>query len=146
MAKDIKSLRDEDGEEVLTSSELKYILEVNKKAIEINIEVEKQNEEVISNLEEVKDFAERVEEKIDNILYEQREHKRLTLETKTIAEDSKEISEEIQKTGEETNEIIKDTLKKKIEEIEKNLFRLIIILGSAGVGTLVTIIQSFLHK
>ncbi len=146
MAKDIKSLRDQDGEEVLTSSELKYILEVNKKAIEINIEVEKQNEEVISNLEEVKDFAERVEEKINSIIYEQKENKRLVLETKDLVKDNKEISEEIQKTGEETNEIIKDTLKKKIEDIEKNLFRLIIVLGSAGIGTLITIIQSYLHK
>lgn len=147
MANDkLKSLRNEDGEEVLTSSEFKYILEVNRKAIEINIEVAKQNEQVISNLEEFKDLVERIEEKLETVIDEQKEHKRLTLDAKGTIEESKEITEDIQKISEESNEIIKDNLKKKIEEIEKNLFRLIIILGSAGIGTLVTIIQSFLHK
>jgi hypothetical protein len=35
---------------------------------------------------------------------------------------------------------------KKIDDIDKNLFRLVIILGSAGVGTIFAIIQMFLHK
>lgn len=141
-----KSLRNEEGEEVLTNTDLKYILDVNKKAIEINIEVEKQNDQVISTLDEFKEFIERIEDKLDTVITEQKEHKRLTSEAKGTVEESKEISEEIHKISEETNEIIKDSLKKKIEEIEKNLFRLIIILGSAGIGTLVTIIQSYLHK
>jgi hypothetical protein len=106
------------GEEGITSSELEYILDVNKKAIEINLEVEKQNEQTLSSLE-------RIEEKIDGITEKQKDHIRIT---------------------EELVLKLKNDIETKIEEIEKNLFRLVIILGSAGVGTILTIIQAFLHK
>lgn len=106
------------GEENITSSELEYILDVNKKAIEINLEVEKQNEQTLNSLE-------RIEEKIDDITEKQKDHIRIT---------------------EEIALKLKDDIEAKIEEIEKNLFRLVIILGSAGVGTILTIIQTFLHK
>ena len=129
-----------------TKSDFEVILEVNKKAIEINIEVEKQNEQVIECLDDVKIVYDRIEEKIDDVLNSQKEQKRITEESKLLIEKSKELVEEVQRIAEESNDILKDTVKKKVEEVEKNLFRLIIILGSAGIGTLVTIVQSFLHK
>lgn len=74
----------------LTSGDLQKILEVNKKAIEIHLEVEQQNEEVIKTLN-----------------------------------------------------IIKTT----VENTDKSLFKLIIILSSIGVGTIFGIIQLvFGHK
>ncbi len=127
-------------------SDFEYILEVNKKAIEINIEVEKQNEQIIECLDDTKLTYDRIEEKIDYILSSQKEQKRIADESKTLIEKSKELVEEVQRVAEESNDILKDAVKKKVEDIEKNLFRLIIILGSAGIGTLVTIVQSFLHK
>lgn len=127
----------EDGS--VTSSELEYILDVNKKAIEIHIEVEKQNEQILNSLEEI-------DEKLDSIVEKQREHLRMTEDGKKMVEDGKETIDEIKKLAEETHKAIKDEIEKKVEEIEKNLFRLVIILGSAGVGTLLTIVQAFLHK
>ena len=127
-------------------SDFEYILEVNKKAIEINIEVEKQNEQIIECLDDNKLVYDRIEEKIDNILNAQKDQRRIADESKALIEESKDLVEEVQRVAEESNDILKDTVKKKVEEVKKNLFRLIIILGSAGIGTLVTIVQSFLHK
>lgn len=132
-------LKTGDGEGSITSSELEYILEVNKKSIEINIEVAKQNEQTLSTLD-------RLEEKIDAINDKQKDHMRLDAEGFKIIEEAKDTIDEIKKLSEETNKTLKDAIEKKVEEIEKNLFRLVIILGSAGIGTLLTIIQAFLHK
>lgn len=74
----------------LTSGDLQTILEVNKKAIEIHLEVEKQNEDIIEDLSYIRG---------------------------------------------------------KVDEIDKALFKLIIVLSSIGVGTIIGIIQLFLgHK
>lgn len=132
-------LRLGDGEGSITSSELEYILEVNKKSIEINIEVAKQNEQTLSTLD-------RLEEKVDFIFEKQKDHMRVNEEGFKIIEEAKDVIDEIKKLSEETNKTLKDAIEKKVEEIEKNLFRLVIILGSAGIGTLLTIIQAFLHK
>lgn len=79
----------------LTSSDLKTILEVNKKSAEIYVEVEQQNEDILKDLSFAKD---RLQE-IDN----------------------------------------------KIVEMDKSLFRLIVLLGtlvgSLGLGTVIAIIQ-----
>lgn len=81
----------------LTSEDLNKILETNKKAIEIYLEVEGQFEKISENLT-------------------------------TVSTELKEY-------------------KKKIDDIDKALFKLIIILGSIGVGTIVNIIQIFTgHK
>ena len=95
----------------ITSGELEYILEVNKKAIEINVEVAQQQEQVLEKLK--------------------------------LIEDGKV---QVLKFSEETNEIVKESIEEKIESIEKHLFRLNIILGSAGVGAILTLIQYFIHK
>lgn len=141
-----KKIKDDDSEEFITSSDLDYILEVNKKAIEINIEVEKQNEQVLSTLENLSTSSESFDEKLANLIQDARDHKRILEETKKITEDSKKLIEETKKVSDDTLKIIKEKIEKQVEEIEKSLFRLIIILGSAGIGAIVTIIQSLLHK
>lgn len=73
----------------LTSGDLQNILEVNKKAIEIHIEVEKQNEEILDKLNYLRD---------------------------------------------------------KIDDIDKALFKMALILSSIGAGTVIGIIQIFLNK
>lgn len=69
----------------LTSQDLETILEINKKAVEIYVEVENQNEEVLEKL-------------------------------------------------------------KKLEEIEKSLFKLTIIFGSMGLGTIIALIKLLLSS
>jgi len=71
----------------LTSGDLKNILEVNKKSVEIYLEVERQNEDIIKDLTH---------------------------------------------------------MKKKIDDIDRNLFKLIVILGGLGLGTIFGILQLFL--
>lgn len=74
----------------LTSGDLQTILEVNKKSIEIHIEVEKQNEDIIEELAYIRT---------------------------------------------------------KVDDIDKALFKLIIVLSSIGVGTVIGIIQMIIgHK
>ncbi len=80
---------------ILTANDLQIILEVNKKATELYVEVQTQNDEVLKELEEYK--------------------------TKLALIDTK------------------------IVDIDKSLFRLLVILGtiagSVGIGTVITIIQ-----
>jgi tetrahydromethanopterin S-methyltransferase subunit G len=92
MSNERKNTKTEDN---ITASDLEYIIDVNKKAVEIHVEVVKQQEQVLTALEEI-------EEKIDSLTEKQ-------------------------------------------SEIDKNMFRLVIILSGAGIGTLFSIIQSFLH-
>lgn len=105
-------------EVALTASDLEYILEVNKKAIEINIEVEKQNDQVLENLE-------KIDKKIE-----------------TNIEINKDNANKIN----EVHSIIKDSINKKIEAIEKSIFQLTIIVGSSGVALLVNIVVAFIKK
>jgi len=79
----------------LSASDLLSILEVNRKTVEIHLEVEKQNEQVLSMLKEMKEAAGKMEEKM--------------------------------------------------EELDRGLFRLMVILSSAGAGTLLTLLQQFMH-
>ncbi len=51
----------------------------------------------------------------------------------------------IEKVAEATHQSIKEQIEEKVEKIEKNLFRLLIILSSTGVGMLYTVIQSLMH-
>ncbi len=41
---------------------------------------------------------------------------------------------------------IVENIESKIEEIDKNLFRLVLILGSTGVGALITVITTLFKK
>lgn len=118
MTNKILKTGERDGDNNITSSELEYILDVNKKAIEIHIEVEKQNEQILDTLE-------KIDNKLLIIIDEQKEQKRLAEDTQTALE------EEVQE---------------KVDEIEKALFRLSVILSSASIGAILTIIQAFLHN
>ncbi len=51
----------------ITSSDLKYILDVNKKAIEIYIEVDRQNEKILETFDELNKTIKEIQEKIENI-------------------------------------------------------------------------------
>jgi hypothetical protein len=151
-----------------TTSDLKYILDVNQKAVEIYVEVEKQNDQVLNTLEHFKEVASRIEECLDEIkttdstieelLSDDNNHDHTVIidMLKIMTEDIRELSSELKdlkvdqvKTKEALDITIKridEEVKHKISEIEKNLFRLVIILGSAGIGTIFTILQTFLHK
>jgi tetrahydromethanopterin S-methyltransferase subunit G len=89
----------------ITSNELEYILEVNKKAVSIYNEVAHQNEDIIAKLD-------KLTAKIDMI----------------------------DKNTEITNKSMP-----LIKNIDKSVFRLIIILSSAGIGLIIQIIQTFWH-
>lgn len=146
MPNDRKLIKSSEGEEGLTAKDLEYIIEVNKKSIEINIEVEKQNEQVISKLEDINEKLNDIIINQNDIKNEQKDLKRIVDEEIKKKVDTNQSIEDTKELSEESNKILKDTIEDKVEEIEKNLFRLVIILGSAGVGTIITIIQSLLHK
>ena len=119
MSEKPKNFRASDGEtnNGITSSELEYILEVNKKTIEINIEVERQYQEIL-------DLLEKVNSRQDEVLTDQVEQKGIV---KSI------------------DRVLMEDLKEQIEEIEKGVFRLTIILSSFGLGALLTIIQALIQ-
>lgn len=163
-----KKIKSDSETSVFTSSDLKYILEVNQKAIEIYVEVEKQNDQILKTLEYFKEVSTKVEEdlksikdldsKVEELLIDDNAHdhgviidllKALTEEVQELKKDVSDLKNGESKLKDSTDAITKqlDTeVKSKISEIEKNLFRLVIILGSAGVGTIFTILQTFLHK
>lgn len=105
---------------LLTTNDLNNILEVNQKSLTIYLEVERQNRLILETLKENKETLEIVEE---------------------IKRDLEKFNTKLSENEDAVAEI-----KKKIEEIDKNMFRLILILGSAGVGTIVTIVQALMHK
>jgi hypothetical protein len=54
--------------ENVKKQDLELILEVNRKAIEIETEVAEQNEEIIESLSEIKKVQEKQDEKIDKLV------------------------------------------------------------------------------
>jgi len=106
------------NKDTITNSDIETILDVNRKAIEIHSEVGRQNEIILEDLDDKQKMMERNDEKLDSIL----------------------------RIVEETNTAIKTNIEDKIDEIEKNLFRLIVILSTVGVGTIIAIIQAFIHR
>lgn len=153
---------------VISSADLQYILDVNQKAVEIYVEVEKQNDQILKTLEYFKEVAANTEERLDSIketesnieelLKDDNAHdhntivdllKSLTSDIKSLSAEIKELKTSETKTKDSIdiiNKLIESEVKAKISEIDKNLFRLVIILGSAGIGTIFTILQTFVHK
>jgi hypothetical protein len=138
--------------ENITSSDIKYILDVNQKAIEIYIEVEKQNEEIIEMLnnldEKFKDNSEVLQllkehqQEIKNLLSTEVNIKNeqildklkdLLDLVKSIEknDDSKNIIRNIEEMDEKLNKS-----SSKIESIDKNIFKILVVLGSGGVAIL----------
>lgn len=103
----------------ISSSELEYILEVNKKAIEIHLENSQQHDLTLKELAELKAASG------DIIIELQR----------AIVEKNTEIIS-----------LLKEQIKPKIDETDKNTFRLTVILGFVGAATIFQAIQMFFHK
>lgn len=162
MSNDKKPRLEDVKESVFSVSDLKYILDVNQKAVEIYVEVEKQNDQILKTLDYFKEASSKAEEQlaairesnavIEELLKDDNAHdhtaiietlKNLNITIGTLANDVKEI-----KTSQESLEKqFESEIKVKIAEMDKNLFRLAIILGSFGVGTIITLIQYFIpHK
>lgn len=97
---------------IITSTELDYILEVNRKSIQIHTEVAHQNEDILDKLDK--------------------------LTTKM---------ESIEKLSEESNKTLvgPQKMEERVENIDKNLFRLMILLGSMGIGLIIEIIKLLAH-
>lgn len=112
---------------LLTVQDLNSILEVNQKALTIYLEVERQNNNILEVLQEESDKLERLEIIED--------------EVKDVRRDMSKQMTAVDEVGDVAKEI-----KKKLEDIDKNMFRLVLILGSAGIGTIITIIQAFLTR
>jgi hypothetical protein len=152
-----------------SSNDLGYILDVNKKAVEIYFEVERQNDQILTTLNYFKEVYDKLEDEIDIV-------KDGVFETKELLRDDnnhdhnviigmlKDIKDEIVDVKDYVDEKIKDVIsfqeksvkalkddiekeiKSKISEIDKNLFRLTVLLGSTGLAVIVSLINSFIHK
>lgn len=141
MATDKKQkMEDEDS---ITSQDLRVILDVNKKAIEINIEVEKQNEQVLSILQSLKEDVKDIYLEYNNFKYSIQEIGRFVEDIKKAKEDNRKNLESIKNNIDSIEKIV-SSIEKKNSEIDKNIFRLVIILSSAGVGIIATLLQSLL--
>lgn len=122
----------------LTSNDLQTIIAVNQKSISINLEVQNQNEQVIEILEEN-------DKKINEITSKMTVDFYVIKDIQSQVEDITKILESLKKNAEENErnvkEILKDhnEVKKNIETIKNDLFRLLILLGSAGVGAVIQI-------
>lgn len=117
----------------ISSSELKSILDVNTKSIQIYLAVQEQYEDVSDELTNISEKLEKLDGIGDKL--------------KSIDD----INEKLKDLNDINNKIIiindyiNNTLKSKIEEIDKNIFRLLVVLGGTGLGTIVAIIKSFIH-
>lgn len=141
MATDKKQkMEDQDN---LTLQDLQVILDVNKKAIEINIEVERQNEQVISLLQSLTNDVKDVYLEYNNFKYSIQEVARSIEDIKRSKEESRKKIDDIKNTIDGLEKTIHD-IEKKHSEIDKNLFRLVVLLGSAGVGIIATLVQGLL--
>lgn len=107
--------------EHLNKKDLELILEVNKKAIEVETEVAEQNEEILEYLFSSKDAHAKFSDKID----------------KNIKQ-----TEDLTKKHDDANkEVIK-----KIDEINKEIFKMQVLFIVGIINLVVQIIQLFLKK
>jgi len=110
---------------LLTISDVNIILEANQKALTIYLEVEKQNEDIIKSLSEQSQNFKKIDLINDKL--------------KEVIENQVSLKEKITE-----NKDLFDKIKSKIDEIDRAIFKLSIMIGGAGAGSLITIIQSVL--
>ncbi|MEK6879006.1 MAG: hypothetical protein AABY22_05330 [Nanoarchaeota archaeon] len=142
-----------DASATLTTSDLKYILDVNKKAIEIYIEVDKQNEKILETFDNFKEIYDSIQEELEILKKNEANIERLLSgdnnedHKKIIANltEFKKTFGQMEITDSKVKEMV-ENIEKKIEEIEKNLFRLVLILGSTGIGAIITAVAGLLKK
>lgn len=141
-----------DSNETITTADLKYILDVNKKAVEIYIEVDKQNEKILETFEYFKEVSEDVKDKLAVLKTNEANIERLLNNNSDAHKDIqselsnfKETFSDFQVHNDKMYEMV-SKVEKKIEEIEKNLFRLVLLLGSTGIGLIISIVSTYLKK
>ena len=180
MAIDKKIKEEVDLNTTLTTSDLKYILDVNKKAIEIYIKVDQQNEKILDTFDSFKDIYDNINKELDilkksehniemllsmeikdhqifqNVLMDLKENSNtadvlLSANHDAHAEINSSLKEfktsftDIKINDIQAKDIIKN-MENKIEEIEKNMFRLVILLSSTGISTIIGIILALMKK
>ncbi len=114
-------------EDSLSRSDLDAIIEVNKRAIELQIEVAAQNEKVIEDLEEVV--------KIENDI------KR---DTESALRELSSLKQDIKDNKKDTFEKI-DDVKKKVDELDKSQFKIYALLTTGAIAVILQVIQLFLN-
>jgi predicted PurR-regulated permease PerM len=136
----------------ISQSDLKYILDVNQKAIEIYVTIGKQYEDVLDQIAALKLSIDKIEEEIETISDENseiiRNQKDLIEKLKTITSSLEKIYETSKNSKDAMDKMDKSfetDIKKKLDEIDKNLFRLVIIFSSGLIGGLVTIVLAILQ-
>lgn len=97
----------------VTSQELQYIIDVNRKSMSIYNEVAQQNETIISSLDDVTNKQNEID-------------KNIALINQTTVENSETLKE----------------INIKMGKIDENLFRLLVVLTTSGVGIIYTVIES----
>jgi len=120
--------RDDDS---LSRSDLDAIIEVNKKAIEVQVEVAAQNEKVIEDLEENIKISENVKRDTESAL------KEMSVLKQDIKEAKKDITDKI----DEVKKKIDEDVKKKIDELDKSQFKIYAILTTGAIAIVLQIIQ-----
>ena len=114
-------------EDSLSRSDLDAIIEVNKKAIELQVEVAAQNEMFIEDLEESKQISENIKRDTESTL---REIALLKLDVK----DSKK----------DTLDKLKD-IEKKVDELDKSQFKIYALLTTGTIAVILQIVQIILN-
>jgi len=107
---------DRNPNEAINKKDLDLIIQVNKKAIQIQTEVVDQNEEIINFLEENKKDHDFIVEKAENL------DKINSLESKI------------------------DLILKKTEEFNKDIFKIQVMFASGLLGLIIQLIQAFIKK
>ena len=109
-------MAEKNSNEAINKKDLDLIIQVNKKAIEIQTAVVDQNEEIINYLEENKKEQEEIKEKASNL------DRLLLIENKL------------------------DTILKKTEEFNKDIFKIQVMFASGLLGLIIQLIEAFIRK
>lgn len=110
----------------LSRSDLDTIIEVNKRAIELQVEVAAQNEKVIEDLEENKKINEATKRDTESALKE----------LSSLKQDIKDYKKDVLDKVEE--------VKTKVDDLDKSQFKLYALLTTGAVAIILQIIQLFL--
>lgn len=107
----------------LSRSDLDAIIDVNKRAIELQIEVAAQNEKVIEDIEESIKIGSDIKRDTESTLKE----------LSTLKTDIKEYKKDV------TDKI--DEVKKKVDELDKSQFKIYALLTTGAIAIILQIIQ-----
>lgn len=111
-----------------SKNEINTILDVNKKAIELHTEVSGQYEEIIDEFDELDSSHKKILTELDS-------------STKKILAESDKSAKKISDIEDEVSSI-----KKNIDKIDRDLFKISVIMSSSIISLILTIIQMFIKK